>query len=94
MHLGTERQFDTYLTTLHELEATKSKTGVFHEKWRKEKDGTIKSGIKQKIDTLYSQITRQRNLPGGHGMHFDSKAAKSLKLFTGGRKVPVGQGTL
>ena len=46
------------------------------------------------MDTLYSQITRQRNLPGGHGMHFDSKAVQNSNLFKGGRKVPVGQGTL
>ena len=43
---------------------------------------------------FYSEITRQGNLPGGHGMHFDSEALAWLKLFKGRKKVPVGQGTL
>ena len=46
------------------------------------------------MDTLYFQITRQGNSPGGHGMHFDSKIVEGLKFFRGGTKVPVGQGNL
>ena len=46
------------------------------------------------MDTFYSQITRQGNSPGGHGMHFDLKAVVNMKFFRGGTKVPVGQGTL
>ena len=62
-------------------------------KRREKKRKDQKKGIIE-MDTLYSQITRRWNSPGGHGMHFDCKAVKNWKFFRGGTKVPVGQGTL